>query len=139
MQLAAGHGMTGVLLITHGRLGAHFVDTVTGMIGALSRPTEVLEVHRHDDPDERSAAAAAALSRLDDGGGVLIITDAFGSTPSNIATRLVSDIRTRVIAGINLSMLIRVYNYPQLALDDLATSAIEAGRAGVMPCPPTNQ
>ena len=127
--------MIGVLLITHGRLGAHFVETVTGMIGDLSRPTEVLEVHRHDDPDERSQAAADALARLDDGDGVLIITDAFGSTPSNIATRAASSNAARVVAGINLSMLVRVYNYPQLALDDLADSAIEAGRAGVMACP----
>ncbi|MES1928328.1 PTS system fructose subfamily IIA component [Salinisphaera dokdonensis CL-ES53] len=127
--------MIGVLLITHGKLGSHFVETVTGMIGDLSRPTEVLEVHRHDDPDERSEAAAAALSRLDEGDGVLIITDAFGSTPSNIATRAASSNGTRVVAGINLSMLVRVYNYPQLALDDLAASAIEAGRAGVMACP----
>ncbi|WP_348766460.1 PTS fructose transporter subunit IIA [uncultured Salinisphaera sp.] len=127
--------MIGVLLITHGRLGAHFVDTVTGMIGELSRPTEVLEVHRHDDPDERSDAAHAALARLDEGDGVLIITDAFGSTPSNIATRAAAQYGARVVAGINLSMLVRVYNYPQLALDDLAASAIEAGRAGVMACP----
>lgn len=128
--------MIGVLLITHGRLGAHFVETVTGMLGELSRPTEVLEVHRHDDPDERSSAAGAALERLDEGDGVLIITDAFGSTPSNIATRAAHTYGARVVAGINLSMLVRIYNYPQLALDDLAASAIEAGRAGVMACPP---
>lgn len=127
--------MIGVLLITHGRLGSHFVETVTGMLGDLSRPTEVLEVHRHNDPDERSEAATDALARLDDGDGVLIITDAFGSTPSNIATRAADNREARVVAGINLSMLVRVYNYPQLELDDLATSAIEAGRAGVMACP----
>lgn len=131
--------MIGVLLITHGRLGAHFVETVSGMLGNLSRPTEVLEVHRHDDPDERSQAAADALARLDDGDGVLIITDAFGSTPSNIATRAADNDKTRVVAGINLSMLVRVYNYPQLALDDLAASAIEAGRAGVMSCPQSDR
>jgi PTS system ascorbate-specific IIA component len=131
--------MIGVLLITHGRLGSHFVETVTGMIGDLPRPTEALEVHRHDDPDERSNAAAAALARLDDGDGVLIITDAFGSTPSNIATRATGAHGTRVVAGINLSMLVRVYNYPHLALDDLAASAIEAGRAGVMACPQAGQ
>lgn len=127
--------MIGVLLITHGRLGAHFVETVTGMLGTLSRPTDVLEIHRQDDPDERSEATVQALARLDDGDGVLIITDAFGSTPSNIATQAAQGSNVRVVAGVNLSMLVRVYNYPQLALDDLATSAIEAGRAGVMTCP----
>jgi len=127
--------MIGVLLITHGRLGAHFIETVTGMIGDLSRPTEVLEVHRHDDPDERHEAAAAALARIDGKDGVLIITDAFGSTPSNIAMRVADPEKTRLVAGINLPMLVRVYNYPQLGLDELAESAIEAGRSGVMRCP----
>ncbi|MES1926081.1 PTS fructose transporter subunit IIA [Salinisphaera sp. T31B1] len=128
--------MIGVLLITHGRLGAHFVETITGMLGELSRPTEVLEVHRHDDPDERHAMATRALARVDAGDGVLVITDAFGSTPSNIAMRVADPARTRLVAGINLPMLVRVYNYPQLGLDELADSAIEAGRAGVMRCPP---
>lgn len=127
--------MIGVLIITHGRLGEHFIETLTGMVGDLSRPTEVLEVHRHDDPDERSQAARDAIARIDDGDGVLIITDAFGSTPSNIAVRVADPTHTRVVAGINLSMLIRVYNYPQLGLDALTESAIEAGRAGVMRCP----
>lgn len=131
--------MIGVLLVTHGQLGRHLVDTVTGMLGELSLPTDVLEVHRQSDPDELINAARDAAARLDDGHGVLILTDAFGSTPSNIANRAADRDRHRVIAGVNLPMLVRIYNYPKLELDAMTASAVEAGRQGVMPClPPTD-
>lgn len=131
--------MIGVLLVTHGQLGRHLVDTVTGMLGELSLPTDVLEVHRQSDPDELIGAARDAAGRLDDGHGVLILTDAFGSTPSNIANRAADRDRHRVVAGVNLPMLVRIYNYPKLELDAMTASAVEAGRQGVMPClPPTD-
>lgn len=129
--------MIGVLLITHGRLGAHFVDTLSGMLGELSLATETLEIHRNDDPDAHVERAGHAVARLDGGDGVLLITDAFGSTPSNIANQIhaqAANAHTRVITGINLPMLIRVYNYPALTLDEAADSAIEAGRGGIIGC-----
>lgn len=126
--------MIGVLLITHGRLGAHFVDTLGGMLGELSLPTEVLEVHRNDDPDVHVERAASAMAELDHGNGVLVMTDAFGSTPSNIANRAHERATgdSLVVTGINLPMLIRIYNYPQLSLAAAADSAIEAGRNGIV-------
>lgn len=124
----------GVLLVTHGQLGQHLVETVTGMLGELSLPTEVLEVHRQADPDVLIDAARAAADRLDDGAGILMLTDAFGSTPSNIANRAADRARCRVVAGVNLPMLVRIYNYPRLDLDAIAASAVEAGRQGIMPC-----
>lgn len=126
--------MIGVLMVTHGQLGRHLMDTVTGMLGELSLPTEVLEVHRHSDPDRMIEAARECAERLDDGTGVLILTDAFGSTPSNIANRAADRERWRVVAGVNLPMLIRIYNYPKLDLDAIARSAVEAGRQGIVPC-----
>lgn len=123
--------MIGVLLVTHGRMGRQLVDTVAGMLGGLSLDTEVVEVHRQDDPDERRAAARAACARL--GEAVLVLTDAFGSTPSNIANQLARE-GCQVVAGVNLPMLVRIYNYPSLTLDDMVASAVEAGRNGVMSC-----
>lgn len=128
--------MIGVLLVTHGRMGQHLVDTVSGMLGELSLPTDIVEVHRSDDPDELMLAARNAAQALDTGDGVLILTDAFGSTPSNIANRAATESGHRVIAGINLPMLVRIYNYPKLGLDEMVTSALQAGRQGVMPCTP---
>lgn len=125
--------MIGVLLVTHGRLGQHLVDTVAGMLDGLSLDTRVIEVHRQDDPDERAECARAAARRLDHGDGVIVLTDAFGSTPSNIANRLAAE-GYRIVAGVNLPMLVRIYNYPALPLDQMVASAVEAGRHGIMPC-----
>jgi PTS system ascorbate-specific IIA component len=81
--------------------------------------------------------AKKALAALDTGDGVLVLTDLFGSTPSNIAARLLDSSRTRVVTGINLPMLIRVLNYPQLDLASLAAKAVSGGLDGVfeMPAP----
>lgn len=125
--------MIGVLLVGHGRLGEHLVETVASMLGELSLTTEVIGVHSRDDPDERAAEALAAAGRVDDGDGVLVLTDAFGSTPSNIANRLANGNR-RVVAGVNLPMLVRIYNYPRLPIAEMAVSAIEGGRGGILPC-----
>lgn len=125
--------MIGVLLVGHGRLGEHLVETVTSMLGELSLTTEVIGVHSRDDPDERAAEALAAAGRVDAGDGVLVLTDAFGSTPSNIANRLAGANR-RVVAGVNLPMLVRIYNYPRLPIAEMAASAIEGGRGGILPC-----
>lgn len=127
--------MIGVLLITHGPWGTHCVDALTGMLGQLPLPTETLALHRDDDPDMHADRVMAALTRLDHGDGVLMLTDAYGSTPSNIAAR--AHMRTpttasHIITGMNLPMLIRLYNYPQLGLDEAARSALEAGRNGIM-------
>lgn len=124
----------GVLLVTHGQLGRHLVDTVAGMLGELSLPTDVLEVPRESDPDVLIESARAAAAKLDTGAGVLILTDAFGSTPSNIANRTADGERCRVVAGVNLPMLVRIYNYPELSLDAVAEGAVEAGKQGVVLC-----
>jgi len=62
------------------------------------------------------------------------LTDAFGSTPSNIANRVARRVPSRVVAGLNLPMLFKVFNYPRLTLDDLAQAAVDGGRRGVMEC-----
>jgi PTS system ascorbate-specific IIA component len=125
----------GVLLVTHGRLGQMLLDTVTDMMGSLPLPAEVLEVHRVQDPDVLVRQGLRVIERMDPGGGVVILTDAFGSTPSNIATRLGAAPRTQVLAGVNLPMLVRIFNYPKLDLDAMARNALEGGQRGVVVCP----
>lgn len=127
--------MIGIVIITHGQLGAELVDTLSGMLGPLPLATRTLAVHRHDDPDVHVARASAQIRNLDSGEGVLILTDAFGSTPSNIAQAAAigtPTTRTRVAAGINLPMLIHIYNYPQRPLEDTFAAALEAGRDGIL-------
>lgn len=124
----------GILLVTHGRLGRYLLDTMTDMIETLPLAADVLEVRRVQDPDVMLRQGKRMIERLDSGAGVLILTDAYGSTPSNIAARLYEPSKTRVLAGVNLPMLVRIFNYPQQPLDEMAKSAIEAGQRGIMNC-----
>ena len=76
--------------------------------------------------------AKQAAEKLDSGDGVLVLTDMYGATPSNIACRLRKLHDVRVVAGLNLPMLIRVLNYPGLDLDELMHKALSGGRDGVL-------
>lgn len=125
----------GILLVTHGRLGHFLLDTVTEMMGQLPLAAQVLEVPRVASHDALLEQGLTLLQRLDSGDGALILTDAFGSTPSNVANKLAAQTHAAVVAGINLPMLVRIFNYPSLALDAMATSAIEGGCRGILICP----
>jgi len=125
----------GVLLVTHGKLGHLLIETVADMIGPLPLPTEVLEVRRVQATDVLLRQGRRMIERLDTGCGVLLLTDVFGSTPSNIATHLADTPAVEVVTGVNLPMLVRVFNYPQCDLTGMASNAVEGGQRGVMICP----
>lgn len=124
----------GVLLVTHGKLGHLLLDTLREIM-PLPLAADVLEVRRVQAHEVLLSQGQKMIERLDDGGGVLLLTDAFGSTPSNIANKLGALCELPVIAGVNLPMLVRVFNYPHLPLAQLAQTAIEGGQRGVMACP----
>lgn len=124
----------GLLLVTHGKMGHYLLDTLHDMIGELPLAADVLEVRRVQDPNVLLRQGGRMIDRLDAGKGVLILTDAFGSTPSNIASRLHQQGRTVVVAGVNMPMLVRIFNYPQLDLAGIANAAVEGGRRGVQIC-----
>ena len=126
----------GLLFITHSSVGTAMVETAATMLNACPLQFDLITVGSNDDPDERLASAAALVEKLDQGDGVLILTDMYGSTPSNIACTLIQRYRVRTVAGINLPMLVRILNYPQLPLDELATRAASGGRDGIFVCPP---
>ena len=99
-------------------------------------PTQNLKAPPDCDPERVLQDARRAAGRLDSGDGVLVLTDVYGATPSNIACRLSDFRRVRVVAGVNLPMLLRVLNYPDLQLDELAAKAISGGQDGVLTCAP---
>ncbi|HET7797293.1 MAG TPA: PTS fructose transporter subunit IIA, partial [Nevskia sp.] len=98
----------GVLLVTHGKLGHLLLETMQDMIGPLPLQSDVLEVRRVQATDVLLLQGRRMIERLDSGAGVLILTDAYGSTPSNIASRLSEAPNTEVVAGINLPMLVKI-------------------------------
>ena len=126
----------GVLLVTHGKLGMFLLDTLRNMIGELPLKADVLEVRLVQSHEGPMLQGARMLENLDSGDGVLLLTDAYGSTPSNVAHKLAMT-RPNVIAvaGLNLPMLMRVFNYSILTLEELAESAVTGGQQGVVRCP----
>lgn len=121
----------GLLIITHERVASAIVETALHMLGKSPLEVSVLPAPSDCDPDALRAEAFAAVDRLDQGDGVLVITDIYGSTPSNVACTLLDGRRVVMVSGINLPMLVRVMNYPQLGLDELADKAVTGGRDGV--------
>src|SRR5512138_2570159 len=94
-------GMVGILLVTHNGLGESLLDCVRHVMGYLPPHLQSLSVLADDDPAAKEAEALALIRALDQGGGVLILTDLFGATPSNISRRLCNDANVRGVAGVN--------------------------------------
>jgi PTS system ascorbate-specific IIA component len=124
----------GLLLITHSRIGEAILETAGKMLEGTPLGVENLPVATDSNPDELMTQAKALINRLDQGHGVLVFTDMYGSTPSNIAYKLAVKGRVNVISGINLPMLIRTLNYQTLDLDALTEKAMSGGREGIICC-----
>src|SRR5919206_4854880 len=99
--------MIGLVLVTHGRLAAEFVRAMEHVVGPQER-IEAICIGPDDDMEERRNDIAAAVAEVDDGSGVIILTDLFGGTPSNLAISVMATGKTEGIAGGNLPMLIKV-------------------------------
>jgi PTS system ascorbate-specific IIA component len=124
----------GILIITHGNIGAVLLQTAIDVLGVCPLQTSTLSAPTDCEPDRVLKEASTMAARLDSGDGVLVLTDLYGSTPSNIACRLHEQHIVRVVSGVNLPMLIRVLNYPGMDLDELAHKAVTGGRDGVLTC-----
>lgn len=125
----------GVLIITHGEIGEQLISTASSTLGGeLPLPCRALSVAQSCDPDRLVERATKILAEISNGDGLLVLTDMYGSTPSNIANRLGESHKVRVIAGVNLPMFIRILNYPSLGLDDLIEKALSGGHDGIILC-----
>ena len=122
----------GILLLTHEEIGHALISAAKHVLPRLPCQLDTLEVGSNDDPGAMLPAAARAARALDRGGGVLVLSDLYGSTPCNIANKLASlGVRARCVSGLNLPMLLRVLNYPDKPLDELAEVAASGGRSGI--------
>ena len=120
--------MIGLVLVTHGRLAEEFVRAMIHVVGPQERVAPIA-IGPDDDMEERRADIAAAIQAVDVGRGVIVLTDLFGGTPSNLAISLMDRGRIEVIAGMNLPMLIRLGS-ARKSMTVVATvaAAREAGR-----------
>ncbi|MGF1546567.1 MAG: PTS sugar transporter subunit IIA [Thiotrichales bacterium] len=124
----------GILIITHGGIGTELMKTALNTIGDRPLLIEALAVPQGGDVDRIDARAEALRNKLDSGAGVLVLTDMYGSTPSNIANRLRQHPKVAVVTGVNLPMLMRILNYPKLGIAELVNKATSGGHDGIMLC-----
>ena len=120
--------MIGLVLVTHGRLAAEFVTALEHVVG----PQEAIEaicIGPDDDMERRRKDIAKAIGKVELGQGVIVLTDLFGGTPSNLAISLMKSENIEVIAGVNLPMLIRLEGARKVMCVHAAVAAArEAGR-----------
>jgi PTS system ascorbate-specific IIA component len=128
--------MVNVVLITHESLGESLIKCAQHIMGGPIPNLSHLAVSKHDDPDEIVKRAQQLVHSVDTGSGVLLLTDIFGATPSNIATRLIVPGHVAAIAGVNLPMLIRALTYCEQSLEDVIQKALAGGQDGVLAISP---
>jgi PTS system mannose-specific IIA component len=120
--------MIGLVLVTHGRLAEEFRSALEHVVGRQEH-IETISIGPDDSPDARRADIAAAIARAEAGSGVIVLTDMFGGTPSNLAISLLAKNKVEVIAGLNLPMLVKLTRVrEEYALDKAAQAAQDAGR-----------
>lgn len=120
--------MIGLVLVTHGRLAEEFVVAMEHVVGKQERIASIC-IGPDDDMESRRADIAEAIREVDEGRGVIVLSDLFGGTPSNLAISLMEAGRIEVIAGINLPMLIRLGSARKaMKVTEAVAAARDAGR-----------
>jgi len=120
--------MIGVVVVTHGQLATELLHATETIVGDLPQFTAV-SIGWHEDVQDARAAIATAIERVHQPAGVLIVTDMFGGTPSNLAITFLEPDRIEVVTGVNLPMLIKLASVrADKSLADAVTDARDAGR-----------
>jgi mannose PTS system EIIA component len=120
--------MIGLILVTHGRLAEEFIVALEHVVGPQEQVASIC-IGPHDNMEVHRKSIAQAIKRVDSGKGVIILSDLFGGTPSNLAISLLDAGRVEVIAGVNLPMLIRLASARNsMDVRDAVAAAREAGR-----------
>ena len=120
--------MIGLVLVTHGRLAVEFITAMEHVIGPQEAIASIC-IEADDDMEARRKDIADAIGRVEQGQGVIILTDLFGGTPSNLAISLMKSEDIEVIAGVNLPMLIRLEGARKvMSVHAAVAAAREAGR-----------
>jgi len=121
----------GLFIITHGEVGQTLYDAATSVLGSCPIRTHVVAMQFEYNRDDIVNEVKNKIAELDTGSGVLVLTDVYGATPSNIVC-LLENQNIIIVSGVNLPMLIRVLSYPNLSLQELVAKAISGGTEGII-------
>ena len=120
--------MIGMVIVTHGRLALELIAALEHVVGRQANITAVC-IGPDDDMEQRRTHILESVGKAEEGNGVILLTDMFGGTPSNLAISIMDRASVEVIAGVNLPMLIKLASVRQTeSLEEAAQSAQEAGR-----------
>ena len=123
--------MIGGVLVTHGQLANELVSAAEMIVGEIHHVTAV-SIGWHDDVDVAREEIERAIQRVDTGSGVLLLTDMFGGTPTNIAAMFLKDGEVDIVTGVNLPMVIKLAALnKEISLSDLAREVEEQGKESI--------
>ena len=123
-----GAGLIGVLIISHGALGQEFLNVAEHILGP-QKSTACIQIEADDNLEQKHQQVLDAVKKLNQDKGVIVLTDMFGGTPSNVAFSLTGESDIEVIAGINLPMLIKILSLREKnALSEVVAESVAAAR-----------
>ena len=124
--------MIGILIVAHGTLGESLIHCASHVMGKRPLYLRQLGVTVHDDPNAILPQGRDLIRFLDQGQGVLVMTDIFGATPSNIASKLLAPNRVQGVSGVNMPMLIMALTYREQPMETLIQKTLAGAQEGVV-------
>ena len=121
----------GIVIVTHGQTGRSLVNDAEFILGHSLGRIRCIAFNQSGDQPTGDDELKQAITERDHGEGVLVLTDLVGASPANQVTGLIGELHAAMVTGINLSMLIRVWNYRETPLESLTHIAVEGGKRGV--------
>lgn len=128
-----------LVTITHNGIGTAIVEAAESILGSQAMTVHHCSFNAGDDVARFEHRVMDTVRKADEGDGVLVLTDLIGATPCNIAQRLAPTHHVRVLSGISLPMVLRVFTYARCDLAQLIERAGDGARVGVIECGPTDQ
>ncbi|HMN63488.1 MAG TPA: PTS fructose transporter subunit IIA [Burkholderiaceae bacterium] len=125
--------MIGIMVVSHEPLGTALIHCTRHVYGRLPMQLAALDVIPDEDPEIAFAAGQELLARINDGSGALVLTDVYGATPSRVAMRLAVPGRVRVLAGVNLPMLLKAISNRRMPVDELCELLVASAREAIRP------
>jgi PTS system ascorbate-specific IIA component len=128
-----------LVTITHNGIGKAIVGAAESIVGRQTMTVHHCSFNAGDDVEQFEGRVVDTVRKADDGDGVLVLTDLIGATPCNVAQRLAPTHRVRVLSGISLPMVLRVFTYARCDMGQLIERAGDGARVGVIECGPPDQ
>lgn len=124
--------MIGILVVTHANLGHALIETVEFILGSEQEHLKPVSINIQEDPDSLRKKIKSGISKVKTDSGVIILTDMFGGTPSNLSYSFLEEGRIEVISGVNLPILLKAVNSrKKMDMEQLTTSLIEHGKRSI--------